>query len=730
MAENNKFSVDLSTKIAAPFTSIVNRARMVDLANDVQMRFGVNRIQTQEVFELSEESGSNGEKVFGVVNDKFNQIRFIGDWGSNNNNVGAFIQGTTGDVEITFFGTGLNVLGLVDNSVRDLRIEIDGGGLGADIYGAYSGVLTLRGYGTNQVFNLASGLTLGIHTIRVSFPVANTLPIYGFEILNESTQINVRPGFAKVNDAVIQVTGEDIDYASGFDNTFGTPGTKGGCVQTYVKPDGTVGKDVRYTEVSQLNLAAADHSNEEIIAKHYWREFGAGRADDFSTLITTSDKAFTLDDGTTTLVGQNVEINDGALSGSGDDDFWTLTFIGTGLDLITLDSQLDRRCEVFIDGFSVGFVTGTYAEPTVRKIVSGLPYGTHTVKFVGNHPSNPAKDLVPVTDFIIYGPKKPTTPTGTMPDGSYYLMADFVANDTTGELIVPQGTIRKTAEREMIYTGTWSHVGLAINRVNGINLQTTAAAATMEYTFYGTGFNLRLGVGAGADITIEVDGSTDISSFISSSGNGVITPATGAVNWVGGSDDDNVRVSGMALGLHTVKITSDDVVVKIMGAIDVITPIHSPKLNGPFVKQNTLRVGSMAIGDDRCFDEGDVEDTSFLTKCGYVSVANTSSTTLVPVNDMLATINMEESGLVKINWNFMARNSSASQFLDIDIFVDGKSTNLKRYFENHAINEQEHIKCEEVVYLNKGIHTIQAHWLVEGGTATHNGESELTVHKV
>ena len=60
---------------------------------------------------------------------------------------------------------------------------------------------------------------------------------------------------------------------------------------------------------------------------------------------------------------------------------------------------------VTVDGLSVGTFTPIDNEDMViRPIVSGLAYGTHTVLFQANTSNTNNQG---VSDFIIYGPKKP-----------------------------------------------------------------------------------------------------------------------------------------------------------------------------------------------------------------------------------------------------------------------------------------------------------------------------------
>lgn len=172
---------------------------------------------------------------------------------------------------------------------------------------------------------------------------------------------------------------------------FNGPG-KGGAVSVYMKPDGTVHKAVRpaadqdrinaINDLTDLlaktgNKAAqearsiTDHSNEEVISSNNWKEFGKNRSDDFSTLKSAkSDRTFTLDDGSTSIVKHEAPVEDflDVLARIGNQaaqarkkangSFMEVTFVGTGLDI----------------------KKETKEGPKVENVVSGLTYGTHTVK--------------------------------------------------------------------------------------------------------------------------------------------------------------------------------------------------------------------------------------------------------------------------------------------------------------------------------------------------------------
>ncbi len=63
--------------IDAPHTTVQNRAKMVDLSNDLRPRMGIERIHTHEVVHLPSESSSSGEAVYKPANDSMDQIRLV-----------------------------------------------------------------------------------------------------------------------------------------------------------------------------------------------------------------------------------------------------------------------------------------------------------------------------------------------------------------------------------------------------------------------------------------------------------------------------------------------------------------------------------------------------------------------------------------------------------------------------------------------------------------------------
>ena len=714
------------SKLTVPNTAIANRADIIDLANDMSMNFGINRIQTQETYEIQGESGPSGELVYGAVNDKFDQIRFYGPGADSNDAGGQFL--IYDNAEITFYGTGLNILINSDAFVRSIQVSVDSGAFGGNLNPtAASTILNQRNYSPNQVLNLVTGETLGLHTVKIQMTGTDNPWIHGFEILNESTTLDINPGITYINDFQIDHAGVSSAYNSGWTNESGTLGAKGGCVIVYQDETETVKKDIQWTEVSQLNLTAANHSNEEVIRTHNFYEFGAGRADDFSTTsppVAGSPRAFTLDDGTTTLVGDDVRPQQFGTTinyltaDSGVGSFFTLTFVGTGLDVTYISDVISRTTEFIIDGVNVGSINkiGAQGEMGTEKIVSGLPYGTHTIKF-----RNLAAGDVTwgVKDFIIYGPKKPTLPTDSVELGSYYLMADFVANTTQSDTDISVGTLRKSPSREFIYAGGSPAITLsASTRINGHYVH---GATTYEHTFFGTGLDLRFDTqGTTSNMTIDIDGSTDHSSLTTNLySTGVsFVDTTGVFSGTASAFNGGLTVSGLSLGLHTVTLTKNSGNIGIC-ALDVITPIHSPKNNGPHVVQNTLSIGSTALTDARVIDEISAEEAKQSKAIGIVDGPSTTQITFVPFPEMHVTYE-SEGEYVSITGSACLSNTSIGNYATHTFVVDGKHVGSSVGTLAHANSYYDSSTNEHVMYLSAGIHDIQMYWRTTTGTAVAN----------
>lgn len=730
------------------YSSIPNRAALVDLSQDLKVRMGIERIETQQIYQIQNEFGPNGELIWGVPGDLFGQIRFVGGgWTYIADSNGARINsaptvGTAYDyVEITFYGTGLNFLTKLDNASYDIRASVDGGSEGSNLMSASgSTVYNGRNYAANSSINAVSNLALGVHTVKLRHnDTADNWPVFGFEVLNESSSVKVNPGISYLNGKKLTLSSQ-----SSFSYSAPVTGTKGGRVLVYQNADGSIGNAFQAVNASQLNLTSADHTNEEIARTYNFREFGAARSDDFSLLTsgTVSFAAFTLDDGTTCLTGNNIQtLTPPTLDGvccflSGTNGFLTVTFVGTGLDIkIGTDSTTRSFTAIYVDGgASIGTLSKTGStNPEVRKIVSGLPYGTHTVKF-----ENTSGTSTPVINqFIVYQPKKPSLPSGALELGDYNVLANYSAGTFANAIAISTGTLRKYSAREMVPVGTWSLSQDNTYFAGGWNLNSTTGASYIEYEFFGTGieygFKTNSGAGGALNTTISIDGSSNLSGFTTSyapaSTGTTFTASTGTISGTSaGQGDSGLSITGLTLGIHKIRITQNG--TGTSGNLDylgVITPIHSYKSNQYFDAQNTLSVGSNAISDNRKITPS--KDTVPSQKyrgvaIGVASSPTTSSTVYVPVPDLSLTV-PSKGGWFRVSSTieiFNTANSTSNNFTTIYVNAVQESAFETTAFTsasgtatgaNHPISKP--------IYLPAGVHRVDLYWKTNAGTIENEG---------
>ena len=583
--------------VAAPFTSITDMSgaarRLPDPSQTLKPALGIERVVFRSIVQRQDETTSTGQQVWEPDN-KDPRFRFVGFWRTDSDTSGARITPTADPsfVEITFYGTGLNIIYLNFNSVRTVSVSVDGGSSNNVTLSTASSspVLSGRNYAANNIASLASNLTLGLHTIRASIVSGQGFEIFGFEILNTSSSNIVIPrgsvASAGMNNTVPAQT--TTAFNSGFDGNPALNG-RGGRVVMYATPEGRVGKVIQQVDASTLTLSSTNHTNEELIRRINFREFAANRADDFSGTFTNASRAFTLDDGTTSLVGQNIT-TDSAFTGrdslawAASTGFILITFIGTGLDIefqtvgtATFSGLLGLTIDA---GAEVTFAPGL-SRSLRQPIVSGLPYGTHTVRVRLNTAAN-----VTFSDFYVYGPKKPSIPDNAIQIAEYNLMANFAASTGTADTGVPTGVLRKAATREMVYFGTWSTT-LQTSIDTGVFLSTATNTNYFEYTFFGTGVVLGLSFASiGNTSTIQINGSNYTGAATVSNG-GTWNPGTSTVTTANAAGN-LVTITGLTLGLNRVRVTKSSATdTLVVTKVDVITPIHFP----------ANKVGSMSIAD-------------------------------------------------------------------------------------------------------------------------------------
>jgi hypothetical protein len=399
--------VELST-IAVPFTTISNRAPCTDMSKDGLPRMGTDRFIIQRITEVQDEYVSNGDRIWRPANDPNNQFRFVGNWSlvSGNDGFGA-ISSTIGDyIEVTWYGTDLNITMANLTSDRGFQVFVDG--VNNNTFTTVTnGALGARGTTSYQLLVVATGLTQGLHTARLVKTTAAAGAVTGFEFVNTNTNLVTTAGssiFMKGQRTYLNATDSQA-YNTTFES--GTLGTRGGRVLVYAQ-DGEIKKAVTPTDASSTTWTSTNHANEELYRSYFFREFGNGRADDFSRLLPGSASyAYTLDDNVTTLSASLAgEINGGLNIASGGSV--AFTFVGTGVDLVEIaGGAITTTYDVLIDGSTIatGVALGTNTNRVI-KLAAGLPYGTHVLRINRTSAGNSTN----FGYFNVYRPKKPTLP--------------------------------------------------------------------------------------------------------------------------------------------------------------------------------------------------------------------------------------------------------------------------------------------------------------------------------
>jgi hypothetical protein len=747
--------VDESTKISVPNTTIVNRAQISDLANDARVSMGIDRIQIQGIYELQNEFGATGEKVYGTLSDDRGLIRFVGRWSAPElvtygRPIETPANSTFSYVEITFYGTGLNMLS-VYNSLLDARASVDGGAEGGNLFvSAYSNAIGTRGYNQNMVIPVVSGLTLGIHTVKIRQASASVaLDIAGFDVISGTT-IKVNPGTGYAEGQKIVSAGTTLSH------TTPVTGIRGGRVLTYVNLNGTVGQAFQAVDGAQANYLLADHTNEEVIRTYHPREFGAGRSDDWSTATgAAAARKFTLEDGTTSLHSNAGLINDRfalgfeVLSASAASDQISLTFVGTGLDVMACGGGGATTITVEVDGISIGTLAAVdipSLELKKIKIVSGLAYGTHTVKIQF------AVSALGITKFITYGPKKPAIPAGTMELSNHYVMATYAVNTTANIYALSAGVLRKSGLREFNYVNgganNWS-VADDNNNPQGLvigsnQLQTNCY---VETSFFGTGCEIYIllqNAIAFGTTTVSVNGLsnfTGIGTLYTGAVTGMtFTAATGSLSGTPvGNGYGKIVINGLSLGLHRVRFTTTtgaNPSEKYFSGIDVITPVHSPQSDSKTENQNTLPVGSQGISDSRLLSlvksESPKKFRGVATDLG--SNSSTSSASLIPMLDMSITVPSPGTWFeLGFQGNFQPIGAFNDQAIT-QFYINGIAVG-KQGYTRPASSTAAFVMCTQthLVYLSKGTHKIDMYWGVAGTTVLVSGGNigrQLTVKEL
>ena len=379
------------------YSPIVGRSAIENISNNLRASLGVERIHTRIGYEVFSESGPLSERVWAMPDEK--RIRFIGEWTFAYDSAreyrakaGSASSAAPCYIEVLFYGTGLNLLISADSYSRaGITCSIDQGVYGSDLFTYISAqpmTSTGKNYAANQILNISSGLTLGIHSVIIK--LSSPQEIYGLEILNQQTSnIVVNSGTAFINGLKVLSTGGTLSYKAG------VTGTKGGRQLVYLNSDGTLGSSFRAVDTNTKYLTNANHDNEEIVKTYLPREFGSPNSiaslTDFTyNGVTAAAQAYTLSDGLTTLNTSSSSVSSPStgfpegISISSLSNWIEFTFVGTGIDLVNFTGNGTANADVHTIQIDDSLVTignlPQSSNPICTKIASGLPYGTHVLK--------------------------------------------------------------------------------------------------------------------------------------------------------------------------------------------------------------------------------------------------------------------------------------------------------------------------------------------------------------
>lgn len=712
------------------YSSVQNRAPIVNLAQDLKARMGIDRMPTQGIMQLPNEFGPNGEPVYGATNDPLGLIRFVGNWAQSINAQGQAANrptGTTTDyVEVTFFGTGLNLMANLTGSGYNYVYSVDGGTESGNITATnYATLLSGRNYSNNTTIQVVSGLSLGVHTVKIRFADSGTNFVYGFEFINNSSTVAIQPGVSFVQGKKLSNQSQQlISYNSSLES--GSLSTRGGRVVVYQKADGTIAKAATATEASTQYFTSASHINEDVARVFHWREFGAARSDDYSLLDTNAGaKAFALDDAATTLAAPNVVFNAGSVSNgfylNGTSSFY-MTFVGTGLDVEIDATVAPNSTHTFlVDGVTAinAQTLITTATKRIVSVVSGLPYGTHVLKVTRNQANN----TFGFTKFIVYQPKKPAVPSGAVELADYNVMADYSANNTANTVdAYSTGTLYKSPTREVNYVGTW---GGGVNQTagtdpGGFTVRTTTNGDYLQTSFFGTGVELMLRGGSGTVTgTIQIDGAAYTGAATTLGASGTWTPGT-STYVASGNSGASLRITGLTLGFHTIRFTATAAANTVnFNGINAIVPIHSYDPNLPYSQQNTMLIGSQSIMDTRktsAIKESNLQVKNVSQAVGIAISPSTTSTQAIPCPDMSVT-HFNRSGKIKISYSINGFNNSGGSTVSFVIYVNGSSVVSPKSVNLLSVNANSSVTTSDSVTVNvaPGVNKVDVYWYVSGG---------------
>jgi len=331
---------------------------------------------------------------------------------------------------------------------------------------------------------------------------------------------------------------------------------------------------------------AIDHSQAEVAKTFHFREFGNGAANgnaayaDASMLNTTADDiAYVMDDGLTSLSGDDVKWGSGQneLSPIADGDFVYLTFIGTG---ITLNE--------------------TYYGAGQIHLAQNLPFGTHILKVLRGSGADPSYTIDGVSfgtisngsyanfnEVSFHQPKLPPIPEDAVIISDYMLMADFVPATTLQSGSISKGVRYQSGTRDIFYDA-----GGAITQNFGygylggqfVSYYTNNATSEAKFTAFGHAYGCAYVRGTNREANLQARLDDANYSYVAddiydTSGEWDDTNDDGTLTKDGGAEGTAFQMYGIknqTLGIHTFgDKKSSGSEYNAWTSFEVATPIHT-----------------------------------------------------------------------------------------------------------------------------------------------------------
>ena len=392
------------------------------------------------------------------------------------------------------------------------------------------------------------------------------------------------------------------------------------------KANASVANDTFYPTFEAHTTSVNEDNLHEVAKTFWWREFGNGSANggsgatwaDASMLSATGDDiSYCMDDGLTSLVGDDMEFkNSKDIGGVGPDDALYITFIGTG----------------------VGKTSESYSANYT--IAQNLPYGTHILKIVRQDDNGGDPDMTidgiaftpNVNDYgftqelTFYQPKRPLIPDSACVLADYMVFADFKPQTTAGTQLISKGVRRQNISRDVFFDET--------------------DGDSFNFHMYGEisdGFQIHLSGNADSDTSFKMR----IPSFGTNYVHRGYQSDTRTKLFIGDTDNDSSATkdntanygsyahltSDLALGVYQFGSNAVSGQLGNASSFDIVTPIHTShhyqSFETPFLHEliggdrSMEQTNLICSSDGKSWDEI-TRDTSYI---GNLAVMATASAT-------------------------------------------------------------------------------------------------------